>query len=185
MDSKYRSKFTSDQIRKMRKLVEDGYALHYVARKLGCCANAVCHHTFDLIPPKKVSKIMQKRYMQSSNLTIAKVQKIRELGVTKRYSAVEIGDIFGISPTSALSIIKGKTFRWLPGMTLSGEIVPIEYDFKPKSDLTRGPKFGSKQKVKSGVLLKYAEKYGVKPTTICRRIKKGTLKIKKSELIIN
>ncbi len=183
MYNRYRRKFTSKQIEEMRGLVEDGYGIHFVARKLGCRANAVWHHVFDLIPPKKLTKKEQDRNLRGSNLTITKVKRIRELGVGEGFSAKEIARKFNISSTSALSIIKGKTFRWIPGKTLSGVIVPIEYKYEPKTDLTRGPKKGSKKKVKTGVLEKYAKTHGVDTTTICRWIQKGKLKLKKSELI--
>lgn len=184
MYNKYKRKHTLRQIQQMRDLVEQGYAIHYIARKFGCYTNAVWYHVYDLIFPKKVSEKRQKMYLRTSNLTIVKVQKIRKLGVEKRINAVVISKKFGISPTAALSIIKGRTFRWVPGMTKSGKIEPVEYDFKPKTDLVRGPKIGSKQKVKSGVLIKYAKIYSVKPTTVCRWIKLGKLKLKKSEKVL-
>jgi len=182
MKSKYHSKLSSAQVQQIRSLVDEGYAVLYVARKFNCRPNSVLHHVFDLIPPRKVSKKMQQRYLKSSNLTISQVKKIRQLSLKNGVSAAELGRGFNISLTSALAVVNGKTFRWVPGWAKCGEIMPIEYEFKPKTDLTRGPKIGSKKKVKSGILLKYAEIHHVKPTTICRWVKMGKLKIKKNEM---
>lgn len=179
--NKYKSKHTSSQIQEMRNLVEDGYAVQYVARKFKCRPNAVLHHVYDLILPRKVPKKKQERYLLSSNLTVAKVQQIRKLAMEQDISAMELSRRYGISHTAALSIVNGKTFRWLAGLTKKGYIEPIEYEIVLKTDRIRGAKRGSKQKVKPGVLIKYAEIHGVKPTTICRWIKKGKFKVKENE----
>ena len=183
MKSKYHSKFSSMQIQQMRSLVDEGRAVLYVARKFNCRPNSVLHHVFDLITPRKVSKKMQQRYLKSSNLTISQVKEIRQLSLKKGMSATELGKRYNISQTAALAIVNGKTFRWIPGQAKCGEIVPIEYNFRPKTDLIRGPKKGSKKRVKSGVLVKYAERHHVKPTTICRWVKMGKLKLKKNEMV--
>lgn len=182
--NKYKSKHTLSQIQGMRDLVKDGYAVQYVARKFKCRPNAVLHHIYDLILPRKVSKEKQERYLLSSNLTIAKVQQIRKFAVKQGISALELSRRYNISPTAALSIVNGKTFRWLAGLTKKGYIEPIEYEnIQLKTDRKRGAKKGSKHKVKFGVLIKYAEIHGVKPTTICRWIKKGEFKVKKNERV--
>jgi len=168
----------------MRKLVEDGFAIHYIARKFECRANAVWFHVFDLIPPQKLSKEQQKRNLRGSNLTISKVQRIRKMGVKDKIPANAIARIFGISNTAALSIIKGRTFRWIPGETLSGEIIPIEYEYTAKTDRKRGPKMGSKKRVRAGVLKKYGKIHGVDASTVCKWVKQGKLLLPPKERIV-
>lgn len=178
----YKSKFNKNQVLKMREMAEKGFALSYIARKFSCCTNAVVHRVFSCIPPRKVSKEKQKLYLRNSKLSPDDVKRIRKLGL-EGMDAVAIGKIYGISQTASLAIINGKTFRWIPGNTLSGYIKPISYDPMLKTDKVRGHKRGSKRRVKNGILLKYAEKYNVSPSTICRRISRGALKLKDSELV--
>jgi len=178
----YKSKFNKNQVLKMREMAEEGYAISYIARKFDCCANSIVHRVFDVITPRYIPKEKQKLYLKNSKLHITDVKRIRKLGV-EGVDAVAIGKIYGISQTTALAIINGKTFRWIPGNTLSGYINPISYDPMLKTDKIRGPKKGSKKKVKNRVLLKYAEKYKISLSTVCRRVSKGYLKLKSEELI--
>lgn len=177
----YNKRHTQNQINQMRQLVNDGYGIHYVARRFECCANSVFYHVYDLIPPKKISNKDQKRFLKNSNLTISKVKQIRKLNLERNVSASQLAKRFDISQTAALGIINGRTFRWVAGKTKKGEIVPVEYEYISKTDLKRGPKKGSTRRVKNGVLHKYAKKYGVKNCTICRWIKKGKLKLRENE----
>jgi len=176
----YKAKHSSEDVQRMRKMAEEGYAINYIARKFKCCPNAAYHRVYDVIPARVATPVQQKRYLKRSNLEIADVKRIRQLAL-QGMNAVEIGKIYGISQTTALSIVNGKTFRWVPGKTLKGIIHPVNYEPKIKTDRRRGPKNGSKRSVKSGVLIKYAEKHGVGTSTICRRIKKGKIKIKKDD----
>jgi DNA invertase Pin-like site-specific DNA recombinase len=182
--NRYVSKFNADQIKRMRYLYDQGYALRYIARKFNCNPHAVWHRVYDLSPPQKLSAKIKRHYLRNSKLTEVDVRKIRILAVKQGINAVEIGKIYGISQSTALAIINGKTFRWINGETKKGMIEVIEYNYRPKTDLKCGPKPGSKSKVKQGVLIKYAKQYGVKPCTICRWMKKGKFKVKKSELVV-
>ena len=182
--NRYISKFSSKQVKEIRDLYFQGYALRYIARKFDCNANAIWHRVFDLNIPKMVTSKIKKHYLRNSKLTEKDVRTIRELAIKRRMNAVQIGRMYGLSQTAALSIINGKTFRWIAGVTKKGKIELVEYNERPISDQKGGPKIGSKQKVKPGVLLKYSQKYNVMPCTICRWIKKGKLKVKKSELTI-
>jgi|GEM_PF-3994329 len=181
-NSKFCSKFKPSQVKEMKELAAKGYAIAYIARLFNCCQNAVSNRVFMDIPPKAISLRKQKLFMRYSNLTVKQVQAIRKAGL-EGVSSVELSKKYNISQTTALGIIRGKTFRWLPGKTKSGEIIPIEYTASIISDKRRGAKKKSKKLVKSGVLIKYAKKYDVDTSTICRWIRKGKLKVKKSELL--
>lgn len=179
--NKYRSKNTPEVVQQMRKMAEEGYALQYLARKFNCQPNAVLHRVYDVIPARKATTVQKKKYLERSKLTVDDVNKIRSLAVKSGINAVELGRMYGVSQTTALSVVNGKTFRWVPGMTLKGLIRPIDYDPKFKTDRTRGAKTGTKQAVKSGVLKKYAKIHGVSASTICKWLKSGKLKAKKNE----
>lgn len=183
MDSKkkYKAKFNPLQIQEMRKLFEDGYGIGYIARKFDCWTNAVWHHVYDLSTPRIVTKKEKKLYTRNSILTVKDICKIRQSGLSG-VSAADIGQSFNISETTALGIIKGKTYRWVKGSVSIGEITPIDIPKeKRKTDLKSGLRPGQKRSVKSGVLVKLGKKYGVEPCTIRRWVLKGKLKICKSD----
>lgn len=175
-------RFSYVQINEMRDLFLKGYALSYIARYFDCRPVAVWNNVFDLSPPEVFSKEKQKWAMTGSKISISDVKKIRSR-VPKGITAPEVMKIYGISETSALAIIRGKTFRWIPGWTRPrGEelvyLQPVEMPKETrKTDQVRGCKKGSKRSVKPGALIELAKKYKVSTSTICRWRSKGKIHI--------
>lgn len=175
-------RFSPLQIKEMRDLFLEGYALNYIARHFDCRPVAVWNNVFDLSPPETFSKEKQKWAMSLAKVTISDVKKIRSR-VPYGITAPEASKIFGISETTALAIIRGKTFRWISGWTRprGNEFIylrPIEMPKQiKKTDQVRGCKKGSKRSVKPGALIELAKKYKVSTSTICRWRSKGKIHI--------
>ena len=151
-----KAKFNEAQIQKMRDLFEMGFTVAYIARKFDCWPNAVWHHVFDLSVPRKLADKEIALYKKNSILTDKQVLDIRKLAINGLGSDT-LASLYNISKSSALSILKGKTYRWLESETSSGPIFPIKIDkIKRKSDLKPGIKPGQKKQIKNGVLLQLA-----------------------------
>lgn len=175
---------------KMRDLFEKGYAVSYIARKFECKPNAVWNTVYDLAECRKLSKEEEKYALRFSKVTKKQVLKIRRDAHKHGCKSWEISETYGISQTGALCIIKGKTFRWLGGWVRPSAygpwkfLVPIPSKKEiRRTDLRRGPKKGSKPKVKSGTLLEIAKKRGISTSSVCRLIKSGKIKVPKRALV--
>lgn len=187
MKKDFRPKFSQEQKAHMRILCANGYAIQYIARKFNCRPNSILNNVFDLLPPTMLNGPKKKSALKAAKVSIENVMEIRKLAIDYDYGAILLGRMFNINQTTALGIIKGKTFRWVAGWTRPhvGKLVylaPIgKMKIKRKTNLKQGPKIGSKQKVKQGVLIKLAKEYNVSTSTVCRWIKKDSIKVKKSE----
>ena len=181
MKSKYCSKLSQKDVMKMKRLTEEGLAIQYIARLFGCRPNAVYYRVYDTMPPRVFTETEKLKSLRMSKLSVAKVKRIRKLAVEKGIDAVSLAKKFNVSQTAILGIVNGRTFRWIEGETKKGYLKPIEYKNIVTSDKRRGHKIGGKRRVKHGVLLKYAKKYGIHTSTACRWIKKGRIKVKTSE----
>jgi hypothetical protein len=176
-NSKFHSKITLSQRDKMRKLFEDGYSICFIARKFKCWPNTVWHHVYKLSTPRVISKKEEKLFTNNSKLTKKQIIEIRNSGLGSIY----ISRIYNISPTTALGILSGKTYRWVESKTSKEFLVPLEIPKEIRiTDLKRGAKKGQQRSVKSGTLVVLGKKYKVAPCTIRRRILKG--KISKKEI---
>lgn len=113
---KHGRRFTPLQKQEMRSLFQDGYALSYIARKFDCRPVAVWNNVFDLSPATTFSPVKLKWAMNTARISVANVKKIRAK-VPKGISAPEAARLYNISESAALAIIRGKTFRWVPGWT--------------------------------------------------------------------
>lgn len=173
-------RFSLIEKQKMRNMFVEGYALSYIARKFACRPVAVWNNVFDLSPSMVFSKEKQKWAMNVSTVSIKIVKKIRSK-VPRVITSKEAAEMAGISQSAALAIIRGKTFRWIPGWTRPYKDIlvylePEEYPHEiKKTDKVRGCKKGSIRTAKSGELIKLAKKYKVSTTTICRWRKKGKM----------
>lgn len=175
---KYRKKYNISQIEEMRRLFCKGYAVSHIARKFDCWPNAVWNHVYSLDPPRKLTTENIKRIMRNSKLTVSQVKTIRKSNLGSN----SIAEIYGISSSCALGILKGKTYRFVEGPCRDGNLEPLDLPRSDrKTDLKRGAKKGQPRSVRSGTLVVLAKKYNVKPCTIRRRILAG--KIGKSEII--
>lgn len=173
-------RFTVLQRQKMRSLFQEGYALSFIARKFDCRPVAVWNNVFDLSPATCFSPIKSKWAMNTARISIANVKKIRAR-VLKGIKSTEASQLYGISESAALGIIKGKTFRWVPGWTRPYAetfvyLQPMDLpEPERKTDKVRGAKLGSAWSVKKGELIRLAKKHNVSTSTICRWKKKGKL----------
>ena len=174
-------KFNQNQKDKMRNLFEKGYAVQYIARKFKCWPNAVWNNVFDLAPAKFLSNAKIDEIYKKSSLIPKDITNIRQLA-KKGMGSPTIAELYGIGQSTALSIIRGRTFRWVKGWTRPHGTTWIYLDpvemphFRVKTDKTYGPKSGTRHQVEPGILLKLSKKYGVSPSTICKWRKKGKLK---------
>jgi len=161
-------------------MFEQNYALSFIARKFDCRPVAVWNNVFDLSPHSNFSPVKSKWAMNTAKISIANVKKIRAR-VPKGITASEARKLYNISQSAALSIIRGKTFRWVPGWTrpYADTLVylePIDLpERKIKTDRVRGAKPGSSWTVKRGTIIKLAKKYGMSKSTICRWRQRGKL----------
>jgi hypothetical protein len=170
-------RFSPIQKKEMRDLYSEGYALSYIARKFKCLTNAVWNNVFDLSTPMLLSEARIKAALKVCKVTVDDVVAIRKRVKSGTDSWTEATQ-YGISQTTALGIIRGRTFRWVGGWTRprAGEplvfIKPIKNNkSKPLTDKKPGCKKGSKHRMPSGSLLVLAKKYKVSTSTICRRLK--------------
>jgi hypothetical protein len=179
MQSKFRRKFSLQQRMKIRQLYDDGYGMCYLARKFKCWPNAIWAMVYDLATPRKASKKEQAHFIRSSKVTIDDVIEIRRLA-KQGHGSPFFAKMYGISQTTALNIMNGKTYRWLKGYTKKGFLNPIKISrIRRKTDLKPGAKPGIKKTVPRGMLIILSKKYKVAPCTICRWIHKGKINIKR------
>jgi hypothetical protein len=182
MQSKFRRKFSWQQRAKIRQLFDDGYGICYLARKFKCWPNAIWTIVYDLAIPRKATKKEQEHFLKSSKVTIDDVIEIRKLA-KQGYGSPFFAKMYGISQTTALNIMNGKTYRWLKGYTKKGFLNPIKIGrIRRKTDKKSGAKPGVKKTVPRGTLITLSKKYHVKPCTICRWISKGKIKVKRINL---
>lgn len=182
MRNKFARKFTALQINTMRELFKANYSLGYISRKFDCKTNAVWNNVFDL-SNHDLTEGKKKCAKSSSKLTDEQVQSMRLLAKRGDGSCV-LAKMFKISQSAALGVIKGKTYRRVPGwirLKRNLQFVYHEPSKQPqeeiKSDKCRGTKLGSKRLAKSGEVLKMAKKYNVSKSTICKWRDKGLIKI--------
>jgi hypothetical protein len=164
----------------MRQLYEENYALGFIARKFNCCVNTVWNNVFD-ISVSCLSKEKIKCTIKTSKVTPKEVKKIR-LFAKNGQNAVQLSKLYGISQTATLSIIRGRTFRWIPGWIRPYQNQKFFYykpinikQEKPKTDKKPGAKLGVKKVSSRGEVLRLAKKYNVSSSTICRWRKKGKI----------
>jgi hypothetical protein len=175
-------RLTPIQKKEMRDLFLNGYAISYIARMFDCRPVAVWNNVFDIDPPTTFSKTRQAWALNASKISVSDVKRIRSK-VKQGISSGVAAKLYGISESAALAIIRGKTFRWVPGWTrpYTDRLVyldPIDLPKETKkTDLVRGCKLGSFHTVESGALIKQAKKYNVSTSTICRWRQKGKIKI--------
>lgn len=182
MKKTHSRRFTPPQRKEMRDLFLKGYTVSYIARIFSCRPVAVWNNVFDLSIPTTFDPIKQKCAIRASKISVTDVKRLRKK-VPKGISAGEASKQYSISESAALAIIRGKTFRWVPGWTrpYADKLIYIEPISLPKeikkTDLVRGCKPGSFHSVESGALLKLAKKHGVSTSTICRWRLKGKIKV--------
>jgi len=178
-------KLTQNKIRTIRELFQEGYAQQYLARKFHVQNWTINHHIFDLIPANSTSPRVARK-----SLTEEQVLKLRILAVTENIPSNSLGEMFRVSPSTALSCLKGKTYRWVGGPTKphrSSPIVtlkPVALGYiKPRSDRKPGPNSKTTRQIKWGGLLKLSKKYRMKPSTLCKHLKSGKKILTASEKI--
>lgn len=189
--SKYSRRLTQIQKGKIRDLHQEGYSMGYIARKFRCQINTVWNNVFDLDPAYTLSEARKACAIKCSKLTVPEVLEIRELSHKnkKKYNAIALAERFGVSQTTILGVIRGKTFRWLGSWIRPRDddsdiyLEPLN-EIRPPvmSDLTPGPKKGSHKQFKRGTILKIANAMNLSPSSICRKIKSGKIKIKAGEI---
>src|SRR4030042_1237900 len=104
-------RLTSIQKKEMRNLFINGYAVGYIARVFDCRPVAVWNNVFDISPPAIFDKTKQTWALKTSKISVANVKRLRarvKLGITSR----EAANLYSISESAALAIIRGKPFRW-------------------------------------------------------------------------
>lgn len=174
-----KGKFSESQKQEMRQLVSDGWAFSYIARRYHCNVNAVYNNTFDVLPPVVLSDGKEKWARKASKIKICDVRRVRKmLKKNPSLSARFVMRHLGVSESSALSLIKGRTFRWVGGWTRPHYKKPLVY-LEPieasgigiLSDRRPGPKFGMRDKAPYGSVKAEAERLGVSRSLISRRRK--------------
>lgn len=190
MKSKFAKRCTDVQIKRMEELFDQGYCACEIARRLGVNSNAVWNHVFDRVPSAKISKGEKRRISKLLALTEKQVIALRKEGCIHGTPCTELARKYGVSQTTALSCLKGRTYRWVSGPTIphfkirrpihEQEVVwlePGEQIVKKRKGMKCGMKLNSVKLVKTGELLKAAEKIGVETCTISRWVHKGKLKV--------
>lgn len=193
MTSKWARKHSLTQIQQMRQMRAEGFPITQICSKFHCHINTVQHHTFDVDPPRKHSP---RNHIQCRALTDSQVVALCNAACYSRVPSVELGRKYRIAQSTALGIVKGKTYRHVRRPTLphigsgrhslltEADIVMLEPVDIPqiKSALAKksGPRVGSCMTVVSGTLKLLAAKYSVSNCSIYRRIRNG--KITQSEV---
>lgn len=167
----------------IRDQYSQGYAEYYIARKHGCQPEAVHNLVFDMIPPQKQTAPYKNAAFRHSKLTREDIVNIRAC-VKKGITASEVAFQYNISETAGFNIIRGKTFRFIPGWTRPHTNMLVYLNPADKieehriTDLTRGAKKGSTQKTVRGELLRIAKEQGISTSAACRWVKAGWVKAK-------
>jgi predicted DNA-binding protein YlxM (UPF0122 family) len=188
--SKFGRRMTESQKNKMREMFTEGYALGHIARKFACCVNTVWNNVFYLDKVSSDSEkvncytLSKKKIdcaIKCSKLTAKQILAIRSLSHKDRdkYNAIALSKIYCVNQSTILGIVRGRTFRWVGGWTQPLRTEPavyltptVEVRLEGKTDAVFGPRKGSKMFYHGGELKRLAEKEGVDPTTMCRRMKK-------------
>lgn len=188
--SKFARRCSDAKIAKIFELYDEGYCEREIARRLNVQPNTVHNHVFDRMPPAKISAGEKRRISKLLSLSEKQVIRLRQQGCLHGVPATELARKFGVAQTTALSCLKGRTYRWVGGPTIprfklrrpinEQEIVwlePGEPVVKHRKGQKRGPKFGSVKLVRMGELKKAADKIGMKPCTISKWVHDGKLKV--------
>lgn len=187
--SKYARKVTAAQKRKIKELYEDGFCAREIARRININPNAVWNYVFDKDPPIRMSKGEKRRIEKLVSLTEKQVMEMRKEACLKGVPSLQLADKYGVSQTTALSCIKGRTYRWVPGPTIphfkigrpihEQEVVWLnpEDSFGPirRKGQKSGPKQGTVRMVRMGELERVAKKRGLAPCTISKWLHDGKI----------
>lgn len=177
-------RFNWESREKIRGLYLEGYATSYLARKYKCNINAIWNVVFDLQIPYRPESYL-KAYKKTARLTEAQVKKIRHLAIDKNVGNNELATKFNVSGSTILSVVKGRTYRWVPGKIRPrmGELRYIEplsgRAPQTKSDRKSGPNENTVRLADHGECLKLAKINKVSPSAISRWLRKCPERIKR------
>lgn len=194
--NKYARRITPAQKKKIEDLFDKGYCAREIARRLKVNPNAVWNHVFDRTPPMLMSEAEKRRVNRLLSLTESQVKSLRKEACIKGVPSPDLARKYKISQTTALSCIKGRTYRWVPGPTIphfkirrplnEQEVVWLEPE-APFVVLRRkgqkpGPKPGTVRMVRQGELERVAKKRGVAPCTISKWLHDGKIEAKNGKI---
>ncbi len=188
MKSIFAKRTSRKQKEKMIQLYNQGYCAREIARRLKINANAVWNLIFDKEPPAKMSAGEKRRISKLVSLTESQVKAMRKQACRGVPSTV-LAETYNISKTTALSCIKGRTYRWIPGPTIphfkvhkpisEQDIVylsPIEAKtVKRRKGEKSGPKKDSVRMVNQRELIRVAKNRGMSPCTVSKWLHKGKI----------
>ena len=188
MKSKFARKVTAEQKRRIYDLYDAGYCAREIARRLGLQPNAIWNHVFDRDPPMALTERNKSRVTRLLSLTERQVLAMRKAACLKGVPSPALAERYGVSQTTALSCIKGRTYRWVGGPTIPrfkirrplGEqnivwLNPEEPLFIRRMGQKPGPKPDTVRMVKQGELERVAKARGIAPCTVSKWLHDGKI----------